>query len=127
MSFLLDTFALFEWYIQGNQKYERYFKPPEERHLTKLSLMEFYFQIYHRMGESTAKKYLTHLLGYVKLEELTERIILESAAFRSKMLKKGRKLSYADCVNYVTAKHIGAKLLTGDVGLEGLENVEFVR
>lgn len=127
MSFLVDTYALMEWYVQGNSSYEPYFKPGVERHLTKLTLLEFYHQVYHRIGEETAEKYYAHLKGYSEIEDLTEHIIKESGAFRSKMLKKGKRLSYADCVNYVTAKQTNTKLLTGDKEFKGMESVEYVK
>lgn len=127
MSFLFDTYALIEWYVQGNANYDPYFKPSVEGHLTKLSLLEFYHQVYHRMDRETAEKYRVHLTGYAKLAELTEEIIVESAAFRSEMLEEGKEPSYTDSVNYITAKHLDARLLTGDKEFEGMENVEFVR
>lgn len=35
--------------------------------------------------------------------------------------------SYADSVNYIAAKRLGIKLLTGDRAFTGMENVEFVK
>ena len=127
MSFVVDTYALFEWYVQGNPRYEPYFQPDAQRHLTVLTLLEFYHQIYHRMGESTAEEFYAHLKAYCKVEELTDESIRQSAAFRSRMLRGGKEPSYADSVNYVTAQIIGAKLLTGDKEFEDMEDVEFVR
>jgi predicted nucleic acid-binding protein len=127
VSYLLDTYALIEWYVQGNSNYEPYFKAGVKRYLTKLSLLEFYHQILHRLGKRSAEKYYSHIKGYTELTELTEDILKDSAAFRSRMLKRGRKPSYADSVNYVTAKKVGAKLLTGDKEFEDVENVEFVK
>ena len=53
-------------------------------------------------------------------------MIKQSTAFRSRMLRQGKHLSYADCVNYVTAQPIGAKLLTGDREFEEIDGVEYV-
>lgn len=83
MSFLVDTYGLIEWYVQGNPNYEPYFKSGAERHITKLSLLEFYHQVYHRVGKEAAEKYYEHLKGYSEIEDLTEEIIKESGAFRS--------------------------------------------
>ena len=126
MSFLVDTYALIEWYVRKNEKYRHYFEPSVKRYLTKLTLLEFYHQMYHRMGKEIAERFSSHLKRYTEIAELKETIVKKSAIFRSEMLKKGKRLSYADCVNYVTAREIGAKLLTGDREFEKLENVEFV-
>ncbi len=127
MSFLVDTYALMEWYVQGNSHYEPYFRADTKRHLTKLTLMEFYCQVYHRMGKRRADEFHRHLKAYSQTEELTEEIIRRAAVFRSQVLNRGKKRSYSDSVNYVTAKHISAKLLTGEVEFKGLRNVEYVR
>lgn len=127
MSFVVDTYALFEWYVQGNPAYEPYFQPGSEKHLTVLTLLEFYHQVYHRIGKDTAERFYDHLKAYCKVEDLDDEIIKGSAAFRSSMLGEGKQPSYADSVNYVTARIIGARLLTGDREFEDMEDVEFVR
>ncbi|MEW5759256.1 MAG: PIN domain-containing protein [Candidatus Thermoplasmatota archaeon] len=127
MKFLLDTYALIEWYAQGNQNYAPYFKLDVERHITKTTLLEFYCQIYHNLGEKKAETYYSYITAYAEITELTEDIIKSAAVFRSKMMKKKKKLSYGDCINYITACKIGAKFVTGDKEFEELENVEFVR
>ena len=127
MSFVVDTYALLEWYVQDNPRYEPYFRPEVERHLTLLTLLEFYHLVYHRMGEEMAEGLFGHLRAYCRVQELSDEIIKGSAAFRSRMLRAGKKPSYADSVSYVTAKVVGARLLTGDREFEGMEDVEFVR
>ncbi|MEM2289517.1 MAG: PIN domain-containing protein [Candidatus Hadarchaeales archaeon] len=97
------------------------------RYLTKLTLLEFYYYVYHNRGKKSAEKYFSHLKRHADIVELTEEILKKSAIFRSEMLKKGKHFSYADCVNYVSAKELGAKLLTGGKEFKYLENVEFVR
>ena len=47
MSFLVDTYALIEWYVQRNERYAPYFDASIQKHLTKLTLLEFYCQVYH--------------------------------------------------------------------------------
>jgi predicted nucleic acid-binding protein len=59
--------------------------------------------------------------------ELTDEIIKEGAALRSRMLRKNRKLSCADCINYIAARKVKAKLLTSDQEFEDMKNVELVR
>lgn len=125
--FLLDTYALIEWYAQGNLNYAPYFEPDVEGYITKTTLLEFYHQIYHNLGKEKAEAYYTYITAYAEITELTEDIIKEAARFRTEMLRKKRKPSYGDCINYVTAKKIGAKLLTGDKEFKDLEDVEFVK
>lgn len=127
MSFLVDTYAPMEWYVQGNSRYEPCFQSHTKRYLTKLALMEFYCQLCRRMGKEKAEKFYRHLKTYAKTEELAEEIIKHAAAFRSEMLHRRKKPSYADSVNYATAKHIGTKLLTSDVEFKDMKNVEYVR
>ncbi|MEM2192574.1 MAG: PIN domain-containing protein [Candidatus Hadarchaeales archaeon] len=127
MSYLLDTYALIEWYDQGNSRYRPYFDPGVKRYLTKLTLLEFYHYVYHNKGKELAEKYYSHLKRHAEIVELTEDVLKKSAVFRSEMLKKGKRFSYADCVNYVSAKELRAKLLTGDREFEKMENVELVR
>ncbi|GAI14858.1 unnamed protein product [marine sediment metagenome] len=54
---------------------------------------------------------------------MTDEIVFEAMGLRL----KHRRLSYADCIGYVTARHEGMKFLTGDRVFERMENVEFVR
>ena len=58
---------------------------------------------------------------------MDEEIIKNAGIFRSKMLKKKKALSYADCINYSIAEKMNLKLLTGDEDFKGIQNVEFVK
>lgn len=129
MSYLVDTYALIEWYDKGNRAYDKYFKElkPRDYYITRLTLLEFYYLLYHRKGEETAETYHGYLLSYFKLVELDDSLLKKSAIFKSEQLKKGRKMSYVDSVNYVAAKSMGIKILTGDDDFKGLSNVEFVK
>lgn len=56
----MDTYALIEWYDQKNPKYRPYFEPDVKRYITQLTLMEFYFYVYHHRGREVAERYYTH-------------------------------------------------------------------
>ena len=127
MSYLLDTYALIEWYGQKNPRYRPYFEPGVKKYITRLALLEFYFYICHNKDRETAERYYSHLKMYAEVVELTDDLIKKSAALRSKMMKRKKEPSYVDCVNYVAAEKVGARLLTGAREFEGMKNVEFVR
>jgi predicted nucleic acid-binding protein len=114
-----DTYALIE-IAKGNPRYKRYLDV-ERILLTKLNLIELYYAILRDFGEIEAKKHYFFYLPFA--EEITDETVFEAVRFRL----EHKKLSYADCIGYVTAKRKGVKFLTGDVAFRGLENVEFVR
>jgi len=114
-----DTYALIE-IAKGNPRYKRYLDV-ERILLTKLNLIEFYYAILRDFGEIEAKKHYFFYLPFA--EEITDEVVFEAMRFRLER----KKLSYADCIGYVTAKRKGVKFLTGDVAFRELENVEFVR
>lgn len=129
MPYLVDTYALIEWYDKGNKAYDKYLEKlePKVYYITRLTLLEFYYLVYHRKGFETAETYYRYLLSYFNIVELDDKLLKESAIFKSEQLKKGKKLSYVDSVNYAAAKFLGIKILTGDNDFKGLERIEFVK
>ncbi len=61
---------------------------------------------------------------YAIVIEIDDRIITDADKLKLVNLKK--RLSFADCIGYATARKFGAKFVTGDYAFKGLENVEFV-
>lgn len=128
MKYLIDTYALIEWYERGSEEYKPYILKIQSfgGYVTQLTLLEFYYIIYHRFGKETADNVYEEVTNYCETVALDEEIIKKTGEFKSKLLRD-KKMSYVDCVNYITAKHIGVKLLTGDDDFKGMENVEFVK
>lgn len=114
-----DTYALIE-IAKGNSRYEKYLDE-EQVAVTKLNLIELYCAILRDFGEIEARRYYFFYLPFAR--EITDEAIFEAMKFRL----EHPRLSYADCIGYITARREGMKFLTGDAAFKGLENVEFVR
>jgi len=127
--YLIDTYALIEWFVEGSKNYERYFENinRESGFVTELTILEFYHRVFHKANKEKADEVLNIVLGNLKVIDLNVELIIEAAMFRSHMLRRKKDVSYADSVNYVAAKHLGVKLLTGDEAFRGMESVEFVK
>lgn len=127
--YVIDTYALMEWFVQGNENYRKYFEQVEKKgcFVTELTILEFYHRVFHKSGKENADETINIILSSMSVVDLNLKLIKRAAAFRSIMLRKKQALSYADCVNYVAAKNLKVKLLTGDNDFKGLENVEFVK
>ena len=57
--------------------------------------------------------------------DITQEISIEAAKFKYK--NKKMKLSYADCIGYITAQENNMKFLTGDKDFKSIKGVEFVK
>jgi predicted nucleic acid-binding protein len=127
--YLIDTYALMEWFVHKNENYRKYFEIMEKKSgfITELTLLEFYHKVFHRVGREKSDEVLDIILGSIKVVDLNLELIREAAIFRSEMMKKRRELSYADAMNYVAAKNLKVRLLTGDNDFKGLENIEFIK
>ena len=129
MPFLVDTYALMEWFIWDNQNYKKYFEQIQRRkisYVSEITLVELFHHIYHNEGEEEAETIYSSVANYLNIAKMDEEIIKNSGIFRSNMLKKIKALSYADCINYSFAEKMNLKLLTGDEDFRALKNVEFV-
>jgi predicted nucleic acid-binding protein len=119
-TFVFDTYAIIE-IIRGNANYRKYVG--SRMIITELTLFELVYYLLKNFKKFTAEKYLTTYKQFVK--EFDEPIILESAMMKLRF--KDRNLSMTDCINYVLAKLLDVKLLTGDEKFKDLENVEFIK
>lgn len=128
MTYVVDTYALIEWLVHRNENYRKYFESIEKRggFITELTILEFYHKIFHKGGKEIADDVLDIILGNMKVIDLNLNLIKEAAIFRSSMLRE-KELSYADAINYIAAKILKIKLLTGDDDFRSLDFVEFVK
>jgi len=128
-SYLVDTYALFEWYVDGNPAYRPYFieMEGEQSFTTHLTLLEFYYGIFHEAGKAAADEMIEIILSYLKIIPLDLKTIKDAAIFRSEGLKQKKKYSYADSVNYSIARHLHVPFLTGDQAFKDVPNVAFVK
>ncbi|MBI3052367.1 PIN domain-containing protein [Candidatus Woesearchaeota archaeon] len=121
MVIFLDTYALIE-IDSGNAEYKRYVISPTEAITTIFNLAEVHFYYLKNFGQEEADAILRLVKPIVI--EIDDRIITDANKLKLVNLKK--RLSFADCIGYATARKFGAKFVTGDYAFKGLENVEFV-
>ncbi len=119
--FFYDSYAIIE-YIKNNHHFVSYF----EDHtgvLTMFNLVEIYYSV---LSESTKEKADAVMDALFPLMvDPSKETIKEAMIFR--LQHKKRKLSYADCVGYQTAKERKILFLTGDLQFKDLQNVMFVK
>lgn len=127
MGIVFDTYALLAWFRDGDERYGKFFESREQKFITLLILMEFYFFLYHFSGKEKADEYRRVLQLNFKMIPASARTAVAAAIMRSKMLRQKRKMSYTDCTTYVLALEHNHKVLTGDEHFRGLENVLFVK
>lgn len=115
-----DSYALLEL-IWGSENYKRF---KEEVIVSNtLNLSEVIYALLKYSTEGEVRKLMNRV--QINFLDITEEIAFKSALFRKK--NKSKKLSYADCLGYITAMETGMSFLTGDKEFEGLKNVEFVK
>lgn len=130
MPFLVDTYALMEWFVWNNKNYKKYFEQIQQRKnsfVSEITLVELFHHVYHKEGKDEAEIIYSSVVNYLNIAKMDEEIIKNSGIFRSNMLKKKKALSYADCINYSIAEKLNLKLLTGDEDFKGIRNVEFIK
>jgi len=126
MGLIFDTYALIEWLRDGNENYREFFESREEKFITILVLMEFYFFIHHFIGQKKAEQLRDVLRHDFKMLSVSAETAVQTAILRSKMYRSKKKMSYADCLCYALALEHGHKVLTGDEQFRNLEHVVFV-
>ena len=115
-----DSYAIIE-YVNGNLRYDKYFKDYEGI-TTLYNVMEVYYAILREENELKAKEVLEMLKSIVIYPSFDD--IEEAMKFR--LRHKLKRFSYADCLGYILAKKRNIKFLTGDKGFMDIPNVIFV-
>ena len=103
-----DSYAILE-IVKGNPNYLRF--------------GEVFYSLLKEVNAKTAKDVINKL--NIDFLNIAEDIAIDSAIFRYK--NKRKKLSYADCIGYITALRNNMRFLTGDKEFKGMKNVEFVK
>ncbi len=120
-TYFYDTYAFFE-IIEGNQNYKPFISGAVVI-TTKLNLMELYYGLFVKYGETIAEKYYDRLLKFII--DTDDDTIKQAMKFRA--LNKARNLSYIDCIGYIISRKRGIKFLTGDKEFKDMGGVEFVK
>ena len=119
MMIFFDSYAIIE-VIKGASNYEKY---NETTFITNtLNLSEVFYSLIREVGERIAEALINKL--NFEFVEISEEIALKASKFKYK--NKKLKLSYADCIGYITALENNMKFLTGDKEFEKFKGVEFV-
>ncbi len=115
-----DSYAILE-IIKGNENYRQY--SDKTFIINTLILSEVFYALLRETNLDTA----TEIIKKMNFEflEIDKDIAIESARFRFE--NKNKKLSYADCIGYITSLRHHLKFLTGDKEFKDLDHVEFVR
>ncbi len=121
MGIVFDTYALLAWFRDGKEEYRPYFESGDDKFITLLILMEFYFFLYHFSGKPKADRFRKILLMNFRVLQATEESVVAAAVMRSKMMRQRKRMSYTDCLAYVLAVGSGHKVLTGDEHFRGLD------
>lgn len=119
MMIFFDSYAIIE-VIKGASNYEKY---NETTFITNtLNLSEVFYSLIREVGERIGEEIINKL--NFEFVEISEEIALKASKFKYK--NKKLKLSYADCIGYITALENNMKFLTGDKEFEKFKGVEFV-
>lgn len=122
MRYLLDTYALIEIATQ-KPAYKEYSFDSMHAATTIFNLMELHFYYLKNYGHEEAEK-IYKIVGEF-LTGVDDEIIKEANKFKLQNLKK--RMSFTDCIGYITALKLSAKFVTGDYAFKNFENVEFVK
>ena len=127
--YVVDSYALIAWFREKRASYRRYFEHIQDNrgYVSPVVLMEFYFGVYHFVDKNAADQYYGFIEPYLIKINPHEEYLKEAAEYRSVMLRQKKKLSYADSLNCVMARRLNTKVLTGDLEMKDLPDVEFVQ
>jgi len=120
MDYFFDSYAIIE-IIEGNQDYEKF---SNIMFITNaLHLSEVFYYLLRTTNEETANK----IIGKLNFEflEITPELAIEASKFKHRHKKE--KLSFADCIGYITSIKNDLTFLTGDGDFKDKENVEFIK
>ena len=120
MVIFLDTYAI----IAIDTKSASYEKYVGKDAVTSIfNLAEAYFVYLRKFSKKEADE-MYEITRQIVIP-IDDSIIKEAMEFKLQQLKK--RLSFADCIGYVTALKLKAKFITGDYQFKDMENVEFVK
>lgn len=120
MGYFFDSYAIIEL-INQNENYVKFSSEPIITNALHLAEVHYHFLKEH--NKQTADFWIRQL--NFELLDITTDIAIKGSSFKFENKKK--KLSYADCIGYVTAIEYNLKFLTGDNQFEHLGDVEFVK
>lgn len=124
----LDSWVFLEYFVAG-PKYRECKKLVLSKKVKVIStavLMEVKFKATKIAGKFKAKKFLNDIKTSptVKLIDVDRNVAEKAAELRLKYYKKGRELSYSDCIHLATAMLSKCrKFYSGDPDFKGVEEI----
>jgi len=120
MDYFFDSYAIIE-IINQNNHYLKFQDSPIITNL--LHFAEVYYFLLLNYNEKTADYWASKLK--FSFFDITLDISMKASKFRFK--HKNQKLSYADCIGYITAQENNMKFVTGDNQFKDILGVEFIK
>ena len=120
--YFLDTYAIIEIAL-GNENYRDYVFDKEQAICTVFNLLETHFYFLKNCGQRRADEIYASLKPLVV--DVGDSLIKDANAIKLRFLKS--RMSFADCIGYVTSLRSNTKFVTGDYAFKGMPNVEFVK
>ncbi|MBI2101828.1 hypothetical protein HYT53_04420 [Candidatus Woesearchaeota archaeon] len=96
---------------------------PIEAGTTVFNIMELHFYCLKNFGDEEAEKIYNLVSSLIISTD--DDIIKDANKFKLANIKK--RLSFTDCIGYISSIKLNLKFVTGDYAFKGMENVEFVR
>lgn len=120
MKYFFDSYAIIE-IIKNNPNYEKF---KEEVIITNaFNIAEVHYFFMENASEIESDRIIREL--NIELLQIDREAAIQASKMRFK--NKRLKLSYADCLGYVTSQKNNIMFLTGDDAFKEMENVEFVK
>ena len=120
--YFLDTYAIIE-ILEGNENYKNYVFDKKQVMFTIFNLMEAHFYFLKNYGKAKANGVYDELKSLVV--SVDDSIIKDANDFKLRNLRA--RMSFTDCIGYVSALKLNAKFVTGDYAFKNFDNVEFVK
>ena len=120
MDYFFDSYAIIE-IINRNKTYLKFTDTTITTNL--LHLAEVYYFLLRSFNDKTADYWISKL--DISFLDITRDISITASKFRHK--NKKLRLSYADCIGYITALDNNMKFITGDKQFKNIRGVEFVK
>lgn len=123
--YLLDSYAWVEYYL-GSEKGVKIKDIVETKNIATplLAIAELSDKFARENSDFTSL--FQFINSRSTILPLTAEIALDSGKFKLEMRKRFKQFGLVDALIYLTAKKNNLKLLTSDMHLKGLDNVEFM-
>lgn len=123
MTVLIDSWTWIEYWKGGKlaKAAAVYIDGDEESIVSTVNISEVYFWVARYYGEATAAEKLKTVEKRCSVVAVDKEVAIAAAKIKIEC-----KLGLADSLIMATARHLGAKVVTGDPDMKGLKDVIFL-